>query len=252
VQLLARRLRLLALLAAEAVAVVAVHRLGTRAPFDLPLTDLEPWLRAAPADALAAALRLTALVVAWWLLTATVLYAAVCVVGSRGKGRVARTVGQLSARVTPRAIRVAVDRALVTSLAVGALLVPAGTRALAADDPTPRVIVDVRDGRDGRDPGSITSLPPQSPEPAAPPPDAPAPPAAVGDAQIVVVVAGDNLWSLSADALARATGRARDSLGDHEIAPYWVTVCDATRPTLRSGDVNLVYPGEVVVLPPMR
>ncbi len=253
VQFLARRLRLVALLAAESAAVVAVHRLGARAPFDLPLTELEPWLRAAPADALAAALRLAALAVAWWLLAATALYAGACVVGGGGNGRVARTVRELSARVTPRAIRVAVDRALVTSIAVGAFLVPAGARAVAADDPTPRVIVDVRDGRD---PGSITSLPAETPgvSPVAPPPlSAPLPPSAVvGTVQIVVVVEGDNLWSLSADAVARATGRPRGALDDDEIAPYWVTVCDANRPTLRSGDVNLIYPGEVVVLPPVR
>jgi hypothetical protein len=243
VQSFARRVRLLVLLTAESAAVVAVHRLGTRAPFDLPLTDLEPWLRAAPEDALAAALRLAALAVAWWLLAATVLYAAACVVGSRGNGRAARTVRVLSARVTPRAIRAAVDRALVTSLAVGALIVPAGARAVAAADPTPRVIVDVRDGRD---PGSIASLPTESPEPAPP-----SPPAAVGSAQIVIVVPGDDLWSLSADALARATGHARGTLDDDEVARYWVAVCDANRPTLRSGDVNLIYPGEVVVLPPV-
>lgn len=258
-QFLARRLRLAALLTAESVAVVAVHRLGARAPFDLPLTDLEPWLRAAPADALAAALRLAALAVAWWLLAATALYASACVVGGTGHGRVARTVRELSARVTPRAIRVAVDRALVTSLTVGALLVPAGARAVAADDPTPRVIVDVRDGRD---PGSIASLPTTPSEPTAPTPptsDAspgapppPTPPADAGDAQVVVVAAGDNLWSMSAEALARATNRARGALGEDEIARYWITVCDANRPTLRSGDVNLIYPGEIVVLPPVR
>jgi hypothetical protein len=249
VQFLARRLRLLVLLAAESAAVVAVHRLGARAPFDLPLTELEPWLRAAPADALAAALRLAALAVAWWLLAATALYAGACVVGSRGNGRFARTARELSARVTPRAIRVAVDRTLVTSVAVGALLVPAGARAVAADDPSPRVIVDVRDGRD---PGSITSLPAETPgvSPVAPPPLPPS--AVVETVRIVVVAEGDNLWSLSADAVARATGRPRGALDDDEIARYWVTVCDANRPTLRSGDVNLIYPGEVVVLPPVH
>ena len=87
-QFLAGRLRVAILLAAESVAVVAVHGLGERAPFDLPLTDLDPWLRAAPVDALAAALRLAALVVAWWLLAATALYAGACLV--RGRGRVTR------------------------------------------------------------------------------------------------------------------------------------------------------------------
>jgi hypothetical protein len=68
----------------------------------------------------------------------------------------------------------------------------------------------------------------------------------------VVVSPGDDLWSLSADALARATGRASDTLRDDEIGSYWIAVCDANRSSLRSGDVNVVYPGEVVVLPPPR
>jgi hypothetical protein len=256
VQFLGHRVRLAALLAAESVAVVAVHRLGARAPFDLPLTALDPWLRATPADALAAALRLAALGVVWWLFAATALYIAAAVVGRRGRGRVARTAGALSARVTPRAIRVAVDRALATSITVGALLVPAGARAVAADDPSPSVSVDVRDGRGE---GSITSLPTEPIEPGPPPQTTSeaSPPALpttshTPEPSFVVVVPGDNLWSLSADALARATGRAHHVLTDDEIARYWIAVCNANRGALRSGDVNLIYPGEVVLLPPVR
>jgi hypothetical protein len=255
VQFLGQRLRLAALLAAESIAVVAVHRLGTRAPFDLPLTELDPWLRATPLDAVAAALRFAALGVVWWLFAATALYIAASAAGRRGNGRVARTAGTLSARITPRAIRVAVDRALATSLTVGALLVPAGARAVAADDPSPRVTVDVRDGR-GED--SITSLPTEPAERDRPPPvtsgasPPPLPPTSdKPEPSFVVVAPGDNLWSLSADALARATGRAYRELTDDEIARYWIAVCNANRATLRSGDLDLVYPGEVVLLPPM-
>jgi hypothetical protein len=255
VRVLGHRFRLALLLAAESAAVVAVHRLGARAPFDLPLTALEPWLRATPVDALAAALRLAALGVVWWLFAATALYTAVGVAGRRGDGRVARAAGALGARITPRAIRVAVDRALATSLTVGALLVPAGARAVAADNPSPRVIVDVRDGRGD---GSITSLPTEPTEPGPAPPlttgTSPPPQPASSDTpelSLVVVAPGDNLWSLSADALARATGRAHAALADDEIARYWIAVCNANRATLRSGDVNLIHPGEVVLLPPV-
>ena len=48
----------------------------------------------------------------------------------------------------------------------------------------------------------------------------------------VVVEPGDNLWDLSAAALARATGRERAALGDDEIARYWNVVCDANRATV--------------------
>src|SRR6478672_11865777 len=72
-------LALVVLLSVEAVAVVAVHRVGAHAPFDLPFDHLDPWLRAAPGDALAAALRAVALVCAWWLLLVTLAYASASV-----------------------------------------------------------------------------------------------------------------------------------------------------------------------------
>jgi hypothetical protein len=67
----------------------------------------------------------------------------------------------------------------------------------------------------------------------------------------VVVTPGDNLWELSAAALARATARERVALTDDEIARYWRNVCDVNRDTLRARDVNVIYPGEIVALPPV-
>ena len=67
----------------------------------------------------------------------------------------------------------------------------------------------------------------------------------------VVVAPGDNLWELSAAALARGTARERAAIADDEIARYWRTVCDANRDALRSGSVNVIYPGETVALPPV-
>jgi nucleoid-associated protein YgaU len=67
-------------------------------------------------------------------------------------------------------------------------------------------------------------------------------------ARVHVVVAGDNLWSIARAALADATGAppaARD------VAPYWHRVVDANRATLRSGDPDLIHPGELVTLPPL-
>jgi nucleoid-associated protein YgaU len=111
----------------------------------------------------------------------------------------------------------------------------------------------VRDGRTG----DLASLPAASTPPAPDPPPAPAPapppagaPAAGGDT-VVVVAPGDNLWELAARRLAAAGGRPRASVDAAAIAPYWATVCDRNRPTLASGDASLIYPGEVVVLPPV-
>jgi nucleoid-associated protein YgaU len=37
-----------------------------------------------------------------------------------------------------------------------------------------------------------------------------------------------------------------------EISPYWRVVIETNREGLRSGDPDLIYPGETVVLPPVN
>jgi hypothetical protein len=234
-----RLLALLALLMAEAVAVVAVLGLGTRPPFDLPLDRLDPWLRASPGDALVAALRVVALASAAWLYVVTVAYAC-----ARASGVPAAI--RACERATPRAVRRVVDRALAASIVVSAFVSPLRVGA----DPGPRASLDVRDGRDAAT-RSVT-VPPVGSIPA-PPSDAAGPPVvtAAPVVESVVVAPGNNLWDISAAALARATGQERAGLTDDGIAAYWLQVCDRNRNTLRSGDVNLIYPGEVVELPPV-
>jgi hypothetical protein len=60
------------------------------------------------------------------------------------------------------------------------------------------------------------------------------------------VVTNDNLWDISAAHLEAILG-ARPVVGD--IDDYWRTVISANRGTLRSGDPNLIYPGELITLP---
>jgi hypothetical protein len=235
-----------ALIAAEGVAVVAVHRLGDRAPFDLPFDHLAPWLRAAPGDALAAALRAVALLCAWYLLLITLAYAC---------ARAARIPSAIRACewAAPCAIRRTVDRAVAASIVVGVVTTPFGARSVdrAADAPPPSVIIDVRDGRSLESLPADTALSPGQVSVSAPldPPEAPIAQTADQGSSSVVAASGDNLWDLSAAALARATRRDRVTLSNDEIAAYWSAVCDANRATVRSGDVNLIYPGEVIVLP---
>lgn len=62
----------------------------------------------------------------------------------------------------------------------------------------------------------------------------------------VVVVAGDHLWKISANRLANDLGRAAT---DVEIWPYWREVIASNLPALRSGDPDLIYPGEMIQLP---
>jgi hypothetical protein len=65
------------------------------------------------------------------------------------------------------------------------------------------------------------------------------------------VVGGDNLWTIARDYLSsqRSGGSGRPT--NHEVAAYWVKVVEANRDRLRSGDPDLIYPGERVVLPPV-
>jgi hypothetical protein len=64
-------------------------------------------------------------------------------------------------------------------------------------------------------------------------------------------VAGDDLWSIAAAQLAQVTGHPVASLSSSDVAAYWQRVCDANRSRLQSGDINLIFPGEQIVLPPV-
>lgn len=65
-------------------------------------------------------------------------------------------------------------------------------------------------------------------------------------AATVTVVEGDHLWKISKRHLQT---RMQDPPGDDEVAPYWRTVIAVNLDRLRSGDPDLIYPGEVIHLP---
>ena len=65
------------------------------------------------------------------------------------------------------------------------------------------------------------------------------------------VVEGDNLWTIARDHLASVTRRRAGDLSEREIARYWLDVVDANRATLRSGDPDVIFPGETIKLPPV-
>jgi resuscitation-promoting factor RpfA len=240
-----QRLRPCAWLAAEVATVLALTGLGSRPPFAAPHDGIAEWLRTAPpADVVVAALRWVALAGAWWLLAGTLLYVAASLT------RVPAAVRAVRWAALP-AVRRAVDAACAVSLVAGAVLVPTAAGAATGDA---TVTTTVRDGHSG----GLASLPAApAPVPAttasAPTAAAPAPtPAPSPAAATIVLVAGDNLWEVSARHLADVTGRARADVSDAEVAPYWVTVCDRNRATLVSGDPNLVFPGEGVTFPPVN
>jgi nucleoid-associated protein YgaU len=61
-----------------------------------------------------------------------------------------------------------------------------------------------------------------------------------------VVEKGDHLWGISASHLEERLTRAPNPA---EITPYWREVIEVNRDRLRSGDPDLIFPGETVVLP---
>jgi hypothetical protein len=96
------------------------------------------------------------------------------------------------------------------------------------------------------------------PPPIAQPPVVPLVPPAPAASPVVpvtgaahTVARGEHLWSIAAGQIAMATGRPPAELAPADVASYWLRVVEINRPRLRSGNPNLVYPGEVVQLPPL-
>ncbi|MCZ7526347.1 MAG: hypothetical protein M5U14_08220 [Acidimicrobiia bacterium] len=222
--------RVILLLAFEAGALAVLWRLGAVDGFALPRHDPARWLaHADPEAAVGALARAAGLAVTGWLLVTTVLYALA------RAGRLPRLAAAV-ARTTLPVVRARVDRALAVSLLAATPLAgvtPAAVTPATATDAAPPP---VRDGRADvtRDPGPGATT--------APGPTAPA-------VTTHVIVPGEHLWSIAADHLARTTGLPPSRLGNDEIARTWIRVVEANRSRLASGDPDLVFPGEVVVLP---
>jgi nucleoid-associated protein YgaU len=62
-----------------------------------------------------------------------------------------------------------------------------------------------------------------------------------------VVKPGDHLWKISESHLEVILDRPAQP---GEIDPYWRVVIESNRDRLISGDPDLIYPGEVITLPP--
>ncbi len=103
--------------------------------------------------------------------------------------------------------------------------------------------------------GPSTTTPNAVPTPVPPPPTTtptpPTPPPERHGEAVHEVKQGDNLWTISRNRLAQVTERHASELSDHEIASYWLRVVAANRSSLRSGDPDLIFPGEKVQLPPV-
>jgi hypothetical protein len=66
------------------------------------------------------------------------------------------------------------------------------------------------------------------------------------------VVRGDNLWVIAREHLSQQRSGESGAPTNREVAEYWQKVIDANRGRLRSGDADLIYPGEEIILPPLE
>lgn len=90
------------------------------------------------------------------------------------------------------------------------------------------------------------------PTPAPTPAPAPAP----GGTQVLAeqdhrVVPGENLWTISRDAIAANRNAPASSISESDIRDYWLKVIAVNRDHLRSHDPHWIFPGEIITLPSM-
>lgn len=267
--------RILGMLAAIAGATIGLHFVGGSPALAVDWYHLAAWLDTAdPADAVGALFRYVGLAIGYWVLATSGLYYAAKLL------RRERRPGWLTLATLPP-IRRAIDRALAASLAISIVTTPIGSLRAEESQPTPPVVFEVpSDGipvpHVGSDRGdaAVGEVPPlteppavqQTPttEDAATMVDAPdvalSQPAVAVDLPVIVapseatstadrdytVAAGDNLWSIAATNLEAVRG---GNLSVADIDAYWREVISVNRDTLRSGDPNLIFPGEMITLP---
>jgi hypothetical protein len=231
----------LLLLELSAFAIVAA--LCTRPVSNDPIDRQDPagWLRAAQPETVVAELGrfIAVALAAYLLLSLTVAIAAHRSPRLEGVGRLA-----------PRTVRRLVEGAFAAGV-IGVSLAPGV--AAASDRSRFAPLSAVRDGR-----AAMTAVAAVAPEPLTPAlPDPAHPGPQPGPAQPVpaqtspsprgarhVVVPGESLWSI-----ARDEATAAGLVDGAAIERYWRVLCDVNRATLPSGDLDVVHPGDEVILP---
>ncbi len=277
--------RLVTLIGGGVVAIVGLHRLGYGAEFAPPAADLKAWLQTAPAeDVLLGTLWIVAFALACWVTATTLLYTLARLT------RVPSAIRAVEWATLP-AIRRMAERAIAVSLAASTLVGSGGVAALASEHgsssgPAPTaVVLNVGDVSPSsapehtglKPPAYVPTLAGDASEPPAdqvplvageiaPPVPDPEPIPLLGIAggtidlrleeadapapgpTIYTVQVGDNLWTIAERHVTAATGRAPS---EAETARYWSTLVDVNRDEIRSGDPDLIFPGERIQCPPV-
>ncbi len=248
----------------EIGAIALLHRLGQIEWMRVPWGSLRSWFELAPIeDVVAAGLRATALAIAYWIAASTLVY---------GAARISQAPRMIraTARVTLPPIRRALDRVVAVGVTAATLAAPIAPAA-ATEVPSPQEPVVYQISDEGVptpiNPPAVDAtviFPPgvggagYTPRPAGgltleEDTDTVAPAGAssfagegTGGTPYDVVV-GDNLWTISAAHLRAVYANREVDTG--EVATYWRRVIEANATGLRSGNPNLIYPGERILLP---
>ncbi|HVM00771.1 MAG TPA: hypothetical protein VM324_15890 [Egibacteraceae bacterium] len=234
---------LAALLAGEVGALRLLHRLGELPWLAVGWDDPAAWLAVVPAeDAVMAALRVVALAGAYWLVITTGCYT---LARAARLPAAARSVGWATLpvvrRLADRAVAVALAGSTVTlgvpGLATATIVAPPAVTAPADLPGEPAV----EQGGSRGDPPPWAGPGDGTRETVGAEPGGTGP--AGTPAAYHVVAPGENLWAITAASLGGSPSNA-------EIHPRWQDVVAANRDRLRSGDPDLIHPGEEVLLPP--
>lgn len=234
---------LVSVTALEVGAVAALHRLGSAKGLAVRWTDLAGWLAETPTeDVLVALVRVLALGVAAWLLASTALYLAASLLRAPALLRGVEW-------ATVPGVRRMVDGLLAGSIVAGSALGAVAPAVAQATGPVPTHAYEPRPAGDspvytpvpaGDGPPLTTADVRRTPVEAVP-----RPPAVPGHR----VRLGENLWRIAEKRLATATRRPVGALRAAEVHRHWLRLIETNRERLRSGDPDLIYPDEELVLP---